>query len=275
MQLRFLGTGTSAGVPIIGCACSVCTSTDPRDNRTRTSAVLELTDADGHPRVILIDASPDLRQQVLREGIERIDAILITHDHADHVFGLDEVRRFNVMMESSIPVYADGATHTSLRRVFPYILDRQGPAESFVSDLTPITVEPLVPFELFGLTVTPVPLLHGRQPILGFRFDDPVRRSDRDALLPLSYCTDVSAFPDREPLNAWPALAGTRTLVLDCLRHRPHPTHLTVEQAVEASARIGASRTFLVHMTHDLGHAETQRGLPGGVALAYDGLIVT
>lgn len=272
MQLRFLGTGTSAGVPVIGCGCAVCTSTDPRDTRTRTSAILEFTDPDGHPRVILIDASPDLRQQALREGFERIDAILITHDHADHVFGLDEVRRFNVMMESAIPVYADANTHTSLRRVFPYILDRQGPPQSFVSDLTPMPVEPLAPFGLFGLTVTPIPLLHGRQPILGFRFDDPARDCDRDgSLLPLSYCTDVSAFPD----DAWPALEATRTLVLDCLRHRPHPTHLTVEQAIAASARIGPSRTFLVHMTHDLGHAETQAGLPGGVALAFDAQIVT
>lgn len=272
MQLRFLGTGTSAGVPIIGCACDVCTSTDPRDNRTRTSATLEFTDPEGVPRTILIDASPDLRQQALRENLERIDAILITHDHADHVFGLDEVRRFNVLMGASIPVYTDEHTHASLRRVFPYILDRQGPAASFVSDLTPITVRPLGPFELFGLLVTPIPLLHGRQPILGYRFDDPRRRCDRDgSLLPLSYCTDVSAFP--EP--AWHALDGTRTLVLDCLRHRPHPTHLTVEQAIDAAGRIASSRTFLVHMTHDLGHAETQSGLPGGIVLAADGNIVT
>ncbi len=275
MRLRFLGTGTSSGVPAIGCACPVCTSTDPRDNRTRTSATLEFTDRTGQPRVILIDASPDLRQQALREHLERVDAILITHEHADHVFGLDEVRRFNVLMDTSIEVFADARTHEALRRVFPYILDRgQDPPESFVADLMPRLVEPLAPFDLFGLRVTPIPLLHGRHPVLGFRFDDPDPTDPLDRghpILPLSYCTDVSAFPD----NAWPALAGTRTLVLDALRHRPHPTHLTVEQALAAAARIGADRTYLVHMTHDLGHAATQAMLPERVALAHDGLAVT
>lgn len=275
MRLRFLGTGTSSGVPAIGCACAVCTSTDPRDTRTRTSATLEFTDRSGQPRVVLIDASPDLRQQALRERLERVDAILITHEHVDHVFGLDEVRRFNVLMDAAIDLYADEPTHAALRRVFPYILDRGGRQPgSFVATLVPKTVRPLEPFDLYGLRVTPIPLRHGRTPVLGFRFDDPDPTEPLDRghpILPLAYCTDVSAIPD----GSWPALAGVRTLVLDALRHRPHPTHLTVEQAVAAAGQIGADRTFFVHMTHDLGHAETQRTLPEGVALAHDGLIVT
>lgn len=272
MRLRFLGTGTSSGIPVIGCACPVCTSTDPRDTRTRTSATLEFTDAGGQPRVILIDASADLRQQALAAKLERIDAILITHDHVDHIFGLDEVRRFNVLMDAAIDVYADEPTHASLRRVYPYILDRGNrPPESFVATLTPRAVRPLEPFDLYGLSVTPIPLLHGRRAILGFRFDPPAAPATRDStLLPLAYCTDVSAIPD----PAWPALDGVRSLVLDALRHRPHPSHLTIDQAVAVAARVGADRTWFVHMTHDLGHAETQATLPESVFLAHDSLIV-
>lgn len=274
MRLRFLGTGTSSGVPAIGCGCPVCTSTDPRDTRTRTSATLEFTDATGQDRVILIDASADLRQQALAAGLERVDAILITHDHVDHIFGLDEVRRFNVLMDAPIAVYADGPTHASLRRVYPYILDRgDAPPESFVATLIPREVTPLAPFDLHGLRVTPVPLMHGRRQILGYRFDhaDSPEASPRPGdLLPFAYCTDCSAIPD----ESWAALKGVRTLALDALRHRPHPSHLTVAQAREAAARIGADRTYLIHMTHDLSHADTQAALPEGVALAHDGLVV-
>lgn len=283
MRLRFLGTGTSSGIPAIGCGCAVCASTDPRDARTRTSAALEFTDPDGRERVVLIDASPDLRRQALDAGLRRADAILITHDHVDHVFGLDEVRRFNAMMHAPIEVFADAHTHASLRRVFPYILDRGNkPPESFVATLIPRVIEPLTPFGLFGLTVTPIPLMHGRRAILGFRFDpdrSSTAASDPGApnpdppggLLPLVYCTDVSDIP----APAWAALDGARSLVLDALRHRPHPSHLTVAQAVDIAGRVGADRTWLVHMSHDLGHAQTQAGLPGGVVLAHDGLIVS
>lgn len=274
MRLRFLGTGTSSGVPVIGCGCAVCTSTDPRDTRTRTSATLEFTDASGQDRVVLIDASADLRQQALAARLERVDAILITHDHVDHIFGLDEVRRFNVLMDAPIEVYADAFTHESLRRVYPYILARgDKPPESFVATLIPRHVAAGEPFELFGLTVTPLDLMHGRRHILGFRFDPPAPRAGADprSPLPLAYCTDCSAIPG----PTWKLLSGVRTLVLDALRHRPHPSHMTIDQATEASARIGASRTYFVHMTHDLGHAETQSGLPDGVMLAHDGLIVT
>lgn len=274
MRLRFLGTGTSSGVPVIGCGCPVCTSTDPRDTRTRTSAVLEFTDPTGQERVVLIDASADFRQQALAAGFLRLDAILITHDHVDHIFGLDEGRRFNVLMDGPIELYADAFTHESLRRVFPYILDRgDKPPESFVATLIPRHVAAGEPFELFGLSVTPLDLLHGRRHILGFRFDAGSDMPDAGTLLPLAYCTDCSAIPDQ----TWPLLDGVQTLVLDALRHRAHPSHMTLAQATAAAARVGASRTYFVHMTHDLGHAETQAELVaagGGVALAHDGLVV-
>ncbi len=273
MQLRFLGTGTSAGIPIIACDCSVCTSTDPRDTRTRTSAILEFVDPDGHRRVILIDASPDLRQQVLREGIDRIDAILITHNHVDHVWGLDEVRRFNEVMGCPIEVWADDHTHESLRRVYRHIFESEKNIQkSFVADLIPKRLFPDVPITLFGLTITPMTLMHGKQAILGFRFESE-SLDPGHALLPLAYCTDVVEIPGSSRVH----LRGLNTLVLGALRHRPHPTHFTVAQALAEAEGIKASRTFLVHMTHDLGHAVTNGGLSGcsvRVVLAHDGLIV-
>lgn len=270
MRIRFLGTGTSAGVPIIACDCAVCRSTDPRDTRTRTSAVIEFVDAQGQDRVILIDASPDFREQVLRERIQRIDAILITHNHVDHVWGLDEVRRFNEIQGDAIEVWADDHTHGSLRRVYQHIFEpEKNIQKSFIAKLTPRELVAGETIELFGLRITPMTLMHGKQPILGFRFESD-RLEDRSSILPLAYCTDVVEIPD----ESRPVLEGVETLVLDALRHRPHSTHFTVEQAVTEAERIGASRTFFVHMTHDLGHATANRALPDGVMLAHDGLIV-
>jgi len=269
MKLRFLGTGTSAGIPIIACDCPTCTSTDPRDTRTRTSATIEFTDPDGIDRVILIDTSPDLRQQVLREKIARIDAILYTHHHVDHTFGLDEVRRFNEVMDAPINIYADTHTMTALHRVYQHIFEpHKNIQKSFIAKLIPNLIEPFTPFKLFGLTITPITLNHGKLPILGFRFDMPDTTSD---LLPLSYCTDVSDIP----AQTLDALAGTKALILDALRYRPHPTHFTIDQALEAVAKINPSRTYLVHMTHDILHAKTDTELPANVALAYDSLTLS
>jgi phosphoribosyl 1,2-cyclic phosphate phosphodiesterase len=280
MRLRFLGTGTSSGVPAIACDCAVCTSDDPRDRRLRTSGLLSFTDPSGIDRRVLIDAGPDLREQALAARLTRLDAILFTHNHVDHTWGLDEVRRFNAVMGSAIDIYADAHTLDHLRRVYRHIFERENNIQrSFVATVRGHEVRPGEPFDLFGLRVTPVPLLHGVQEILGFRFDpapapspgpsnrlpDPRAGSD---LLPLAWCTDCSALP---PAGS-ALLAGVRTLVLDALRHRPHDTHLTLAQAVSLARSLRPERTLFVHMSHDLPHETTNSDLPDGMRLAHDGL---
>lgn len=267
MRFVFLGTGTSAGVPAIGCDCEVCTSEDPRDQRLRTSAAIHFRDPAGRERTLLIDAGPDLRQQALRFGLRRCDAILFTHNHVDHTFGLDEVRRFNVVQKSSIDVYGEPHTLDHLRRVYKHIFEKdQNVNDTFVATLLAHGVDVERPFEVYGLRVTPIRLLHGRLPVLGFRFDAP----GEHPAFPLAYCTDVSAIPP----ESWAKLRGLRTLVLDALRHRHHPTHLTLDQAVHIADRVGAPATYFVHMAHDLGHAATQESLPAGMGLAWDGLVL-
>jgi phosphoribosyl 1,2-cyclic phosphate phosphodiesterase len=276
MRFVFLGTGTSAGVPAIGCDCAVCTSADPRDQRLRTSGLIQFRDPRGQERAILIDAGPDLRQQVLRCGLRRLDAILFTHNHVDHTFGLDEVRRFNVVMERAIDVYADDRTMEHLRRVFRHIFERDANVnDSFVATLIPHRIDAGEPFTLHGLRVTPIPLLHGKLSMLGFRFDaEPGLGGAREGLgpgwLPMAYCTDLSGVPT----DSWRILKGVRTLVLDALRHRRHPTHLTLGQAVSIAHEVGAERTYFVHMAHDLAHQATCDQLPEGMALAHDGLVL-
>ncbi len=269
MRFVFLGTGTSSGVPAIGCDCPVCASADPRDQRLRTSAALRFTDAGGQERTILIDASPDLRMQALRAGLTRCDAIVFTHNHVDHTFGLDEVRRFNAVMKKPIDLYADRRTMEHLRRVYSHIFDRQHNVnDSFVASLVAHGIDERTPFDLFGVRFTPIPLLHGNLPVLGYRIEPADDRAG--SFLPLAYCTDVSGIPPK----SWELLRGVRTLVLDALRHRHHPTHLTLGQAVGVAQEVGAERTYFVHMAHDLAHAETNAGLPDGMALAHDGLVL-
>lgn len=279
MELVFLGTGTSSGIPAIGCDCAVCTSTDPCDNRLRTSAALRFTDPTGHPRVLLFDAGPDLRQQALRFGIGRCDAVFVTHNHVDHVWGLDELRRFNALQQEAIPLYADEHTMENLRRVYLHIFEsHKNVNDSFVATLIPWTltrrdIEDSRGINLFGLRVTPFRLLHGKLPILGFRVDAGPEMVDAPgvrAVLPLAYCTDVSGIPP----ETWGLLEGLQTLVLDALRHRRHPTHFTLEEAVNVAGRVDPAKTYFVHMSHDLGHRETQASLPERMYLAHDGLIV-
>jgi phosphoribosyl 1,2-cyclic phosphate phosphodiesterase len=271
MRFVFLGTGTSAGVPAIACNCAVCRSADPRDRRLRTSAAVQFTDAGGQDRTVLIDTSPDLREQALRARMTRLDAVLYTHNHVDHTFGLDEVRRFNAVMRTPIDVYAEDHTLAFLRRVYAHIFDAGSNInESFVATLIANRIDPERVIDLFGVRFEPIRFLHGRLPVLGFRIEPGPRVRADDSAFPLAYCTDVSNVPP----ESWRKLEGLSTLVLDALRHRHHPTHLTLERAVDIAERVGARQTWFVHMSHELGHAETDASLPEGMALAYDGLVL-
>jgi phosphoribosyl 1,2-cyclic phosphate phosphodiesterase len=252
VRVLFLGTGTSHGVPMIGCDCRVCRSSDPRDSRLRPSIYLELDDGVR----VLVDTTPDLRTQALRHDLRRIDAVLFTHSHADHVMGLDEIRRFNVMSGTPMPMYGDAATIADLRRMFAYVFESDAPRGGGVPDLRLWQLGG--PFLLGQQEIDPVPITHGPWTILGFRMG------------PFAYLTDCSGVPDASLAR----LEGVDTLVLDALRHRPHPTHFTVEQAVAMARRIGARRTYLTHVCHDLAHEETCAALPAGITLAYDGLAI-
>lgn len=249
-RLTFLGSGTSHGVPMIGCDCAVCRSDDPHDHRMRPSVYLEV---EGGPS-ILVDTSTDLRQQALTFGVRRVDAILMTHSHADHVMGMDEVRRFNVLNGGPIPVFAAPATARELRRIFQYVFEPPSQSGGGIPQIDLREVDG--PFAVGGVAIQPVPLLHGRLPILGFRVGA------------LAYLTDASTIPD----EAWPLLEGLDLLVLNALRHRPHPTHFSLAEAVAVTERLQPKRAFFTHVCHDLAHETTNRSLPAGMALAYDGL---
>lgn len=277
MRFIFLGTGTSPGIPAIACDCPVCTSTDPHDRRLRTSAALRFTDPAGQDRTVLLDAGPDLRQQALTHKLRRCDAIFFTHNHVDHTFGLDEVRRFNVVMDAPIDIYAERRTLDDLRRVYRHIFESPDNfQQSFVASIIAHEIRPGEPIDLFGLRFTPIRLLHGRLPIVGYRIERAEGAGTdggaggEGGVLPLVYCTDVSSIPP----ESWRYLSGASNLILDALRHRHHPTHQTVSRAVEVAQQAGADRTWLIHMSHDVSHAETQALLPEGIALAYDGLVL-
>jgi len=264
MRVTVLGSGTSHGVPSIGCDCAVCRSSDPRDKRTRPSIWIEIDGGAPSPfagavRSILVDTSTDLRTQALACNMRRVDAILFTHSHADHVFGLDDVRRFNQMQRGPIACFADAETLGHLRRMFAYIFNPPTQMGGGIPQLSLFQIAG--PFMLGGVEIVPVPLFHGRLPVLGFRIGE------------FAYLTDCNRIPD----TSWPLLTdhgGVRTVILDALRHRPHSTHFSVGEAVDVVARLGAGRAYFTHICHDLAHAETNAQLPAGVELAYDGLVL-
>jgi phosphoribosyl 1,2-cyclic phosphate phosphodiesterase len=251
-RVTFLGTGTSHGVPMIGCTCATCQSADPHDVRLRPSVYVAVEDG---PK-ILIDTATDLRQQALTHKLSRVDAILYTHSHADHIMGLDEVRRFNMIQRSAIPVYADAFTAGELRRTFHYIFNPPAQKGGGIPEIALQIVEG--PFAVDGVAIVPVAVFHGERPILGFRLGH------------FAYLTDCNRIPD----ESWPLLAGLDVLVLDALRHRPHPTHFSVSEALQVAARLAPRQTYFTHICHDLPHAATNAALPPAVALAHDGLTI-
>lgn len=249
MKITVLGSGTSSGVPTIGCSCEVCLSADPRDNRSRPSVLFQY-----EGRNIIIDTTPDFRTQVLRAKLRKLDTVVYTHAHADHILGLDDVRPFNFFQKATIPLHATEETFAIIKRVFEYAFAEEE-SQSSRPRLDLHTIDGS-PFELFGREWIPIRLLHGRGTVYGFRVGQ------------AAYLTDHSSIPDESKV----LLRDLDVLFLDALRRRPHPTHTTLDQAVELAEEIRPQRAFLTHLSHDLGHAKTEAELPPFIRLAYDGL---
>lgn len=253
MQLTILGCGTSTGVPVAGCRCEVCTSPDPKNHRTRTSALV-VTDQGAH---ILIDTSPDFRTQALRTPIPRVDAVLYTHAHADHILGLDDLRAYNFTQQSSIPCYLTEGTLDSIKRTFWYVFEPQpGYKGGLPPQLTFHLVTPNVPFEVAGTEVMPFALTHGGTEVIGFRFGS------------MAYATDCNQIPERSR----PVLQGLDLLVLDALRAQPHPTHFSIPESIAVARALEVHRTVFVHMGHTVDYQRDSAQLPAGFEFAYDGM---
>ena len=251
MQITFLGSGTSHGVPMIGCPCAVCTSDNPRNKRFRPSILVE-----NEGRCILVDTTPDLRMQALTFGVNRVDAVLITHTHADHIFGMDELRRFNALVGAEIPVFGDERSLSDIRRIFEYVFvptQEGGGKPKIRLERAPDR------FTMFGLDVQSLPVFHGVLPILAYRFND------------CAYVTDVSSIPE----ETMERLSGLDILILDTVRPKPHQTHFGLDQALAVVDELKPTRTFFTHLSHHYEHDETNALLPEHVRLAHDGLVLT
>lgn len=250
MKVTFLGTGTSQGVPFIGCQCPVCTSPDPRNNRLRCSVWIQTPEAS-----IIIDSGPDFRYQMLRARVPTIDAIIYTHGHKDHIAGLDDIRPYNFFEQRAIDIYATPETQVALKREFSYIFSSGGYPGIPQIDLH--TIDPALPFQVNGVQVTPIRVLHYQLEVLGFRIGD------------FTYITDANYIAPDELNKA----RGGHTLVLNALRHEPHVSHYTLSQAIDVAQELGLPQTYFTHISHQLGlHSEVESTLPTGMLLAYDGL---
>ncbi len=250
MEITFLGTGTSHGVPVLSCRCDVCTGTNPKNRRTRSSLWVV---KDGVS--ILIDTAVEFRLQALQAGIERVDGVLYTHCHADHVFGLDDLRVFSSLTQKSIPVYGNRGTVAELRQVFAYIFDKEPPEGGEKPRITTNVISK-EPFYIKNVRIRPIPVCHGSLPILGYRIEN------------MAYVTDCSSIPPA----SLQLLKGLDVLILGVIRHKPHPTHMNVAQALELVAELKPRQTFFTHISHLLDHDQADSSLPAGVNLAYDGL---
>jgi phosphoribosyl 1,2-cyclic phosphate phosphodiesterase len=247
-----LGTGTSVGVPVIGCDCAVCTSPNPRNQRTRAGVFVAAPEGN-----FLIDTPPELRLQLVREKVRIVHAAIFTHSHADHIFGLDDLRIFGHYLDGPVDLYAEEAVERQLRTSFNYAFAPPFPnTHHFAVPNLSLSRIGLEPFGLRGVTVHPIRLWHGKLPILGFRIND------------VAYCTDVSGIPD----ETWPLLEGLDVLVIDALRDHPHPTHFSVSESLAVVERVRPRQTYFTHISHSLEHEATNARLPAGVELGYDGL---
>lgn len=251
-QIVLLGTGTSHGVPIIGCHCPVCSSTNPRNQRTRTGVAVQTPQG-----TFLVDTSPELRIQLLRERIDLVHAVIYTHSHADHLFGLDDLRLFGYRLKQAIPLYCEPLVETQIRAAYSYAFAPPDP-DSHYGAVPQLRLERigLDPFDLLGVRVQPIRLIHGKLPVLGFRFGN------------VAFCTDVSFIPE----ESWPLLEGLDVFIVDALRDEPHATHFGIPQALAAIERVRPRRAYLTHVSHYLDYDQTNARLPEGVELAYDGL---
>ncbi len=254
LVLTFLGTGTSQGVPMIGCDCEVCRSPDPRDQRLRSSVYIETPEC-----ALIVDTGTDFRTQALRENIRRVDAVIFTHSHTDHIMGFDDLRRF-AYARGYMPVYASAATMRDLERVYEFAFKGLNPFPGYLKP-QPHVIEG--PFELCGTTITPLPVPHGHTVVNGYLFG-------RDGRKLVAYLSDCSDVPD--PIVD--LIQGVEVLIIDALREKPHPTHLTIDQALGFSRRIRPNETYFTHIAHELSQSAEER-LPAGVKIAYDGLKLT
>jgi phosphoribosyl 1,2-cyclic phosphate phosphodiesterase len=249
MQITFLGTGTSQGVPLIGCPCVVCQSKDPRDKRLRTSVLVQT-----QGKTLVVDTGPDFRQQMLRENVHSLDAVLLSHEHKDHLAGLDEIRAYNFLQKKAMPVYATERVQQAIRREYAYIFEEPHYPGIPKIDLHTIGLKP---FDAEGVPVLPVEVMHHQLPVLGFRFGN------------FTYITDANFIDEKEKEKIY----GSDVLVLNALRKEPHISHFTLEQALELIEELKPKRAFLTHISHQLGlHSEVEKELPGNVKIAFDGL---